>query len=199
MSKLECQEIPMVFLRAFLPWIVFAVFPASIWQWGALSALLVAAALIIVQRRAGRPVDGLIIEIGSAAFFAVLAVVAFIAPDSGVHPYSAALANGTLTLIAVISMLVRHPFTLGIAKQTTPREYWDMPEFLRFNMIITSVWAVAFAATAIAIALIAHAGSGHLIAIMIAQVVGLAAPIIFTNRYVAHVQAKVAAARGDAV
>jgi hypothetical protein len=184
----------MMYVRAFLPWIVFAVFPGGIWQWGALAALLVAAALVGLERREGRTLDGMIIELGSAIFFAVLTVIAFIAPDSGIHPYSAALANGTLTLIAVISLLVRRPFTLGIAKQSTPREYWDLPEFLRINMIITSVWALAFALTATAVALIAHGGSGHVLYIVIAQVVGLAAPIIFTNRYVAHVQAKVAAA-----
>jgi hypothetical protein len=68
------------------------------------------------------------------------------------------LANGTLALISLISLAIRRPFTLGIAKQTTPREFWDLPEFLKVNMIITSVWAASFVVAATVLTLIAHAG-----------------------------------------
>jgi anti-sigma-K factor RskA len=177
----------MMYVRAFLPWIVYAVVPSGSWQWGAVAALVVAVFLVAQQRRAGRPADAVIIEMGSAVFFAALAVLAFADPHSGLHPYSAGLANGMLALIAVISLAVRRPFTLGIAKQSTPREYWNQPAFLRINMIITSVWAASFAVAAIVIALIAHAGPGHMTPIVIVQVAGLVAPMVFTNRYVAHV------------
>jgi hypothetical protein len=180
----------MMYVRTFLPWIVYAVIPSGSWQWGALAALVVAIASIVVQTRAGRGADAVIIEIGSSVFFAVLTVIAFADPDSGLHPYSAGLANATLAIIAGISLLIRRPFTLGIAKQTTPREFWDLPEFLRVNMVITSVWTASFVVAAIAAALIAHAGSGHLAAIVTVQIAGLVVPMVFTNRYVAHVQAK---------
>jgi uncharacterized membrane protein len=185
----------MMYVRSFLPWIVYAVVPSGSWQWGALAALVVAIASIIVQTKAGRGADAIIIEIGSSVFFAALTVIAFADPDSGLHPYSAALANGTLALIAGISLAIRRPFTFGIAKQTTPREFWDLPEFLKINMIITSVWTASFVVSAIAAALIAHAG-GNVAAIVTVQVAGLAVPIVFTNRYVAHVQAKVKAQFG---
>jgi hypothetical protein len=180
----------MMYVRSFLPWIVYAVVPSGSWQWGALAALVVAIASIVVQTRAGRGADAVIIEIGSSVFFAALTVIAFADPDSGLHPYSAALANGTLALIAGISLAIRMPFTLGIAKQSTPREFWDLPEFLKINMIITSVWAASFVVSAIAAALIAHAG-GNVAAIVTVQIAGLVVPIVFTNRYVAHVKAKV--------
>jgi len=183
----------MMYARAFLPWIVYAVVPSGSWQWGALAAFVVAVVLIALQRRAGRPADAVIIETGSAVFFAALAVVAFIDPHSGLHPYSAGLANGMLAVVALISLAVRKPFTLGIAKQSTPQEYWDQPAFLRTNMIITSVWAASFVVTAIAIALIAHAGDGHRTATLITQVAGIVVAMVFTRRYVAHVQAKVKA------
>lgn len=184
----------MMYVRAFLPWIVYAVVPSGSWQWGALAAFVVAVFLIAQQRRAGHPADAVIIETGSAVFFAALAVVAFTDPHSGLHPYSAGLANGMLAVVALISLAVRKPFTLGIAKQSTPREYWDQPAFLRTNMIITSVWAASFAVTATAVALIAHAGDGHRIAILVTQIAGIVVPVAFTRHYVAHVQAQAAQA-----
>lgn len=183
------MEPPMTYLRTFLPWIVYALIPSGSWRWGALAALVVAIALIVQQRRAGRTVDAVIVEIGSAVFFAALTVIAFADPHSGLHPYSAALANGTLALIAGISLAVRRPFTLGIAKQSTPREFWDLPVFVRINMIVTSVWTASFVLAAAALTLIAQAG-GQLAATVLVQIAGLAAPIVFTNRYVAHVQAQ---------
>jgi hypothetical protein len=191
-QEYRAKEILMMYLRAFLPWIVYAVIPSGSWQWGALAAFVVAVGLIVMQRRAGGPADAVIIETGSAVFFAALAVVAFANPHSGLHPYSAALANGMLAIVALISLAVRKPFTLGIAKQSTPREYWDQPAFLRVNMIITSVWAASFVVTAITAALIAHATGGHGTPTLITQIAGIVVPMVFTRRYVAYVQAKVA-------
>ena len=183
----------MTYVRAFLPWIVYAIVPSGSWKWGAPAALVVALFLIVQQRRAGHSADAVIIETGSAVFFAALTVVAFADPHSGLHPYSAGLANSMLALVALASMAVRRPFTLGIAKQTAPREYWDTPEFLRVNMVITSAWTAAFAVAAAVLLLIAHSGPGHLAAIVAVQVAGIVVPVIFTNRYVAHVQKRIQA------
>ncbi|MDK9498695.1 hypothetical protein QEZ40_003890 [Streptomyces katrae] len=110
----------MSYVRTFLPWIVFAVVPSAQWQWGALAALAAAVALVVRQRREGAGFDALIIEAGSAAFFAVLAAIAFADPASAVHGYSAALSSATLALVAGGSLLIGRPFTLGIAKPARP-------------------------------------------------------------------------------
>ncbi|MBP0454489.1 hypothetical protein J5Y04_33910 [Kitasatospora sp. RG8] len=180
----------MSYVRTFLPWIVFAVLPSGQWQWASLAALVVAVALIAQQRRAGAGFDALIIELGSAAYFAALAAVAFADPQSGVHDYSAALSSATLTLIAGVSLLIGKPFTLGIAKRTTPQEAWGLKPFIRTNVVITAVWTAAFAATAAVLAAFAHAGQGHSTAATLTQVAGFALPMVFTVRYVAAVQAK---------
>ncbi|MFE6904523.1 hypothetical protein ACFVFJ_48520 [Streptomyces sp. NPDC057717] len=180
-------------LRTFLPWIVFAVLPSENWQWAALAALVVAVAAIVHQVRAGAGFDALIIEIGSAAFFAVLAVIAFINPDSGVHDYSAALSSGTLAVIAGVSLAIGKPFTLGIAKRTTPRAIWGLKPFIQTNVIITAVWTAAFALTAVMLAFVAHEGNAHSTLATLIQVAGFVIPMIFTVRYAAHVQAKAGA------
>ncbi|MFI0779480.1 hypothetical protein [Streptomyces sp. NPDC021212] len=180
----------MSYLRTFLPWIVFAVLPSGQWKWAALAALAVAVALIVQQRRTGAGFDSLIIEVGSAAFFAVLAVVAFADPHSAVHDYSAAASSGTLAVIAGGSLAVGKPFTLGIAKRTTPREVWNLKPFLRANAVITAVWTAAFAVTAVALAVVAHIGNGHSTPATLIQVAGFVIPMVFTIRYVATAQTR---------
>ncbi|MDX3224663.1 hypothetical protein [Streptomyces sp. ME19-01-6] len=180
----------MSYLRTFLPWIVFALLPSGSWQWAALAALVVAVAVVAQQVRTGTGFDALIIELGSAVFFAALAVIAFADPHSVVHGYSAALSSGTLAVIAGASLALGKPFTLGIAKRTTPREIWGLTPFIRINVVITAVWAAAFALTALALAFEAHAGNGHSTTATLVPVAGFAVPMAFTIRYVAHVQAK---------
>ncbi|WP_405493301.1 hypothetical protein [Streptomyces sp. NBC_00096] len=182
----------MSYVRTFLPWIVFAVLPSSQWQWAALAGLLVAVAVTVQQRLAGAGFDALIIEIGSAVFFAVLTAIAFADPDSPVHDYSAALSSATLALIAGVSLLVRKPFTLGIAKRTTPREVWGLKPFIRINFVITAVWTAAFAVTACVLAALAHAGNGHSTPATLVQAAGFVIPMVFTVRYVAAARARAA-------
>lgn len=181
----------MTYVRAFLPWIVYAVFPHDDWQWGALAAFAIAVVLIVQHRMAGRPADALIIEIGSAVFFAAFAAIAFADPHAGVHPYSAGLSNAMLFLVAGISLAVRRPFTLGIAKLTTPRDYWGQPLFVRTNVIITSVWTASFAVSALVLLVLAGVGGVPIGAIIAVQAAGLVVPIVFTNRYAAHVVSRI--------
>ncbi|MEV5436534.1 hypothetical protein AB0K80_10925 [Streptomyces sp. NPDC052682] len=193
MSQLKPEaETSMSYLRTFLPWIIFAVLPSSHWQWAALAALVVAVAVIVQQRQAGAGFDALIIELGSAAFFAALAALAFADPGSGVHDYSAALSSATLAVIAGVSLAIGKPFTLGIAKRTTPREIWGLKPFIRTNTVITAVWTAAFTATAVALVLVAHTGHAHSALATLVQIAGFALPMLFTVRYVAHVQSKAA-------
>ncbi|MFD8424186.1 hypothetical protein [Streptomyces sp. NPDC059466] len=184
----------MSYLRTFLPWIVFAALPSGNWQWAALIALVVAAAVIVQQVRAGAEPDALIIEFGSAAFFAVLAAIAFADPHSGVHDYASALSSGTLAVVAGVSLAIGRPFTLGIAKRTTPREFWGLAPFIRINVVITAVWTAAFAVSAVALAFVAHAGNAHSVTATLIQIAGFAVPMLFTVRYVAHARTKAAAA-----
>ncbi|RAJ40052.1 hypothetical protein K353_03540 [Kitasatospora sp. SolWspMP-SS2h] len=180
----------MSYLRTFLPWIIFAVVPSSQWQWAALAGLVVAAAVIVQQRLAGAGWDALIIETGSALYFAVLAAIAFADPHSGVRDYSAALSSAVLAVIAGGSLLIGKPFTLGIAKRTTPQEFWTLKPFIRVNVVITAVWTAAFAVTAVVLGVLAHGGHGHSTPSLIVQIAGFVVPMVFTIRYVALVRAR---------
>jgi hypothetical protein len=180
----------MSYLRGFTPWIAFGVIPS--WQWGALAGLIIGAGLLIHARIAGISADSQILEASTTAFFVALSALAFTIPDSPLKHYAGALSFGWLAITALGTLAIRRPFTLGIAKAQTPREYWDTPGFLSVNIVITSVWALAFAVTTIALAICA-ATEAPILARVACQVTGFAIPAIFTSRYSAIVKARLAA------
>jgi len=178
------------YLRTFAPWILYAVIAgdsAGSKRWAALVALGMTVLVVVRQRMKGEQFDALIIEIGSGIFFAGLVLLAFVAPGSVLLGYSAALSSAALAVIAWGSLAIRRPFTLGIAKQTTPREFWQQPAFLRVNVIITLVWAASFTAGAVVLAAIVHSGGGTLPR-TVAQVAAFVIPMVFTVRYAALVR-----------
>ncbi|MEV4239869.1 MULTISPECIES: hypothetical protein [unclassified Nocardia] len=177
----------MSYLRAFAPWILFAVVPSQYWQWGALAASGVSVLGIAQQIRAGQRMEAMAIDIGSVAFFAALTVIAFTDPNSALHPYTPALSSGVLALVAGVSLAVRTPFTLPIAKQTTPQELWDHPIFIRTAYVITSVWTASFVIGCVALAALAHSASGVRTTV---QILAFVLPVVFTIRYVALIRAK---------
>ncbi len=183
----------MSYLRSFLPWIVYAAISgasASATKWAALAALVMAVLVISYQVRAGSAYDALILEIGSAVFFTGMAALAFAAPRSTLVGYSSALASTALAVIAWGSLALRRPFTLGIAKQTTPSEFWDEPLFMRINVIITVVWAVSFTVAAAILVVLVHAGDATIFRGVV-QVVTVVIPLVFTIRYVAIAQGRI--------
>ncbi|MEU1625468.1 hypothetical protein ABZ746_09065 [Streptomyces sp. NPDC020096] len=182
----------MSYLRGFIPWIAFAVISTIGWQWGALAGLLIGLQLLIKDRRSGVAADALILETSTLAYFAALTAFAFAAPHSPVEHYVGALSFAWLAATAWSTLAVRRPFTLGIARRSTPRELWNTPQFLRINTVITTVWATCFALTAAAIAACDATHTGAL-ATTACQVVGFLAPAAFTNRYRAIAQARLAA------
>ncbi len=189
MSKLS-------FVRGYLPYIVFAALASVAWQWAALAALVVALVSLVRQRTAGVPASALVLDIATVVYFALLSAVAFAAPHSPLHHYTGALSFSWLALIALGSLAVRRPFTLGIAKLGAPRELWDNPGFVRVNVVITTVWATCFTVTAVISLILAINNVGALVTTLI-QVVAFVLPAAFTIRYPKIIQARLAAANGS--
>jgi hypothetical protein len=176
----------MSYLRTFAPWIIYAVVPDRYWMWAALAALIVSLAGIAQHIRGGQPLNAQIINIGSAVFFAGMTIWGFIDPHTALHPYAPAISSGILALIAGISIAVREPFTLAIAKQEVPREQWSSPLFIRTGYILTSVWTASFVIGCVLMIFLAHDSIPRIIV----QVLAFVIPVAFTVRYAAHVRAK---------
>ncbi|MEW9550082.1 hypothetical protein [Nonomuraea sp. NPDC050783] len=181
-------------LLGFLPWIVYAVIATGDeWRWGAITGLVIAVALVLVDRRAGRAWDEMVIETSAALFFACLTVLSLAAPHSPLTPYGPALVNVWLAGTAWGSLIIRRPFTLGIARATTPREVWDTRPFHHVNVVITAAWAVAFTAAAISLAIVLAASPHATAAVVTIKVLSFVLPAAFTAWYPRHARRRLAA------
>lgn len=169
----------MTYLRSFAPWILYAVLSSFDWRVGVCAAAVVGGVLVVRQRRVH---DLDLLTVVTFVFFLVMAVIALVSPHSGLHHWTPALSAATLAVIVWVSLAVRQPFTLAIARRTTPEEFWHTPLFLHINDVLTAVWAASFTASAIASALIIHASSGSAWVIVV-QIAGFVVPAVFTERY----------------
>ncbi|WP_275463824.1 hypothetical protein [Streptomyces noursei] len=172
----------MNYLRSFIPWLVFAGVSTAGWQWGALAGLVASVALLIADRAAGLDLESRLLEYGTIVFFTGLTAVAFARPDSGVEAYSSALSVGWLALIAWVSLAVRRPFTMAIARRMAPPEVWRTPLFRRINVAITAAWALSFTLSAAVQVVIAAYGFGAALSVLV-QIAGFVLPLRFTAAY----------------
>jgi len=128
------------------PWIIYAIVEGpSRLELSAGVALGVAVVVLCINWLRGQSPK--LLEFADVVYFAVLAVIIAFADDgtrTWLELWGGEMANLALVVIVVGSILVRHPFTLPYAKEDTPAEFWDTPEFLRVNYLIAWVWAVAF-------------------------------------------------------
>jgi hypothetical protein len=180
-------------LLGFLPWIVYAVIATSDnWRYGAVAGLVIALAVIVADRRAGKDWDQMVIESSAAVFFTVITLISFVSPDSPLMPYGPALVNVWLGITSWGSLAIRKPFTLGIARSMTPPEVWQTPQFYRVNAIITSVWGVSFIVAAVSLAALLYVAPHATAAVLTIKIVTFVAPAVFTARYPKIVEARYA-------
>lgn len=179
----------MGYLRGFVPWIISGVVSSFDWRWGAAGGLASAVLLVLQDRRRGVGLDALVLEVSSLFYFLVIGALAFTNPGSGMSGYTGVLSFVWLAATAWVSLAARRPFTLGIAKRQTPREYWDTPQFIQVNNHITSAWGGGFTFIAAVLAICHVTNAAGWVGVC-AHVVGLLVPAVFTKRYPARVQAR---------
>ncbi|MCX4911656.1 hypothetical protein [Streptomyces sp. NBC_00878] len=182
----------MGYLRGFIPWIVAGVVSSFDWRWGAMAGLVTGLLLLLQDRRRGVDLDALILEISSITYFAVIGAVSVSAPDSALADHTDVISFGWLAATAWGTLAIRRPFTLGIAKRQTPREYWDMPEFIQVNNHITIAWGTGFTFIGVSQAVCGAVDAPAWVGIA-AHVAGLVAPAVFTKVYPARAQARLLA------
>ncbi|MEV5647766.1 hypothetical protein AB0L57_05870 [Nocardia sp. NPDC052254] len=182
------------YARSFLPWIVLAVASGVDNRVGALGGLLTSLVLLAADRRAGRQVDEVILDLSTAGFMAVFAAWALAAPDSPVLDYGAALAMVWLAATAWLSLALRRPFTLGIARRSVSADIARLPAFIRINVVVTTVWAVGFTCEAVALTLVQHNAPHNVAAMVVCKVGIVGAAALFTARYPEYARRRAVAA-----
>jgi hypothetical protein len=134
-------------LAGLAPWIIYSIVEGE----GRLelsAAVALGTGLLVLSLNWIRGSAPKILEWADVAYFGALAVVVALASDSTygwLELWGGEVANIALLAIVLGSVLIRKPFTLQYAKEDTPREYWESPEFLRVNYLIAWVWVAAFA------------------------------------------------------
>ena len=120
------------------PWVLMGVVSGpGRFEEAASAALGLALLTLWVGSRRGVPVH--LLEVFTVVYFGVLAVFGLVASDSTIDwlaLWAGELSNIALAAFAIVTLLIRKPFTLAYAKDTTPREHWDDPLFLRINYMI---------------------------------------------------------------
>lgn len=144
----------------FTPWILLSVVegPHRVVLASALACAL-AALIGVLGIYAG--VKPKLLDVTGIVFFGALTAVAAVGSAVTQHwlgIWAGEVSNVGIAVITLGSILLGRPFTLQYARETTEREYWDTPLFLRINYVLSAVWAAVF----FVIAVVGYIGDGPL-------------------------------------
>ncbi|MDD5680018.1 MAG: hypothetical protein PHI59_02120 [Candidatus Omnitrophica bacterium] len=129
----------------FIPWLLFWLLlilhkaePAAVM--GCIASL----AIVITNSVKGKSIKPM--QVMTLLFFIVLSVRAIFS-DLEQHWLWMRIANMLyLALIALISILLKQPFTLQYAREQVPKKMWQDPEFIKTNYIVSWAWFFVFIA-----------------------------------------------------
>jgi len=128
-------------ILSFAPWISFLIIAhGSLFR---LKVGLIVAALLTIVMAVTKLHRGIIMWVGLVFFsYATIAVVG-LEHMWTIHNMGI-LANGALALGTWVTLAMGKPFTLEYAREHTPAAHWNNPMFIRTNVLLTSVWGLAF-------------------------------------------------------
>jgi hypothetical protein len=138
-------------LLAVAPFLVFAVVDRLAGSTeGLVAGALVSAGLLVRDRMMGPGRPPKILELGTMLLFSGLALYAMLAgPVWSVIGVRLCVDAGLLAIV-LVSMALGRPFTLQYAREQVAPDFWNRPEFIRTNYVITAAWALAFLVMVIA-------------------------------------------------
>jgi hypothetical protein len=135
-----------------VPWIVFALVQGHEGHgvaWAAGASVFCAVILLSMHDRPKTGVRNHLL-VGAVVWFSLLFVVGLVQPDA--HGFFGQYARGFsaigYTMIALTS-LVRVPLSEHYARRNTTPAQWNRPGFRQVNIVMTAVWAGAFALIAV--------------------------------------------------
>jgi hypothetical protein len=130
-------------LISFIPWILYWTL-AGMGKPSGVAVGFLAAVLLVISEAVNRSFN--LMDLVSAGFFGVAASVTFGLKSSLFIDNSGFLGYLALFIMAVVSLILKQPYTLQVSKRDYPETYWRDPTFLLINNIITGLWAFIFLA-----------------------------------------------------
>jgi hypothetical protein len=182
------QASRLVLAASFVIWLAYGTL-AGFGRWPAavIFGLFAAMALVLFAWRA---CSVKLMDLTVLAFFLLATVTTFLLPINAFRTYSSVIiwilyAGGAWTSIAL-----RRPFTEQYARETTPPERWRAPAFRGANMVISSVWGIAFLINLIIVTAALEPPFKSILISAGLPILTLAAASLFTTRYVRMVRAR---------
>ena len=170
-------------LLAFAPFLAFAVLDRFLGPAEALAAAAAVSAALILRDLAGARRGVKLLEAGTFALFAGLALYTWLSGTEWSVIGVRLCVDAGLLLVVLASMAAGQPFTLQYARDQVAPEFWDRPEFIRTNYVITGVWALAFAVIVLAELALLYVPGLPQSAGIIVIVLALVAAVKFTGWY----------------
>jgi MFS family permease len=149
-------------VAGFVPWIVFSFVSTRLAAdgvaWSALVAVAMTLIALVYGRRRHAPT---MLNLYSLVLFGAMAVAGFVGGpdvDRWLYDWGRPLVGVVLGLL-ILAFTPFSPFTVEYARQTTPREYWGSPVFMKINRTVSAVWGVALVVTGAAAVLVTALGA----------------------------------------
>jgi|GEM_PF-416782 len=174
-------------LLSFSPWIAYSLLVGSTFLSKELAVLV--AIILTVILNFNKVKKAYILDLGTIIFFASLAIAIFFWPNAWFVQNTNTVSNIVIAMIVVASIIVRKPFTLQYAKESTPEFLWKAKGFLKVNYTISYAWALSFILISF-FQIGAMKGLWSRGAYFIAEIVIYIAVIQFTQKYPDWVRAK---------
>jgi len=142
------RKIPGMFyiLVSFIPWIIYWILCGMGNALGIVISFAISLILTIPQIRKK---DFNLMDITSVLYFSIAIISTFIFNLNVFVEKNGFLSYSALFLMALISLIIKQPYTFQVSKKDYPKTYWKDKSFLAINSIVTGVWAVIFIANAI--------------------------------------------------
>jgi hypothetical protein len=140
----------MKLLMGFAPFIVFALLSRHLPVTLALLAGALVACFQMVNDKFKLRQSIKYLEIGTAILFGSLAVFTYFSGGHWAITEVRMYVDAGLFLIVLLTMLFGRPFTMQYAREQVDARVAATPEFYRFNLQLSGVWALAFLALTIA-------------------------------------------------
>ncbi len=131
-----------------LPWFVLSVVTRHVPpQWGAVLWIAFIALGALRSRMAKRPLNPL----PFAAIVTILGLTAngYLRFSTWASENGSALCYAAFAVTALVTVLLRAPFSVAYAKAMVPAALWSHPIFLRVNNNVSLVWTLVFALNAV--------------------------------------------------
>lgn len=130
------------FIKDFMPWILFYIFMGPTHDQLTIAIIIACITFILFEKESLK--QGFVLSWGSAIFFMWLAIIVIIFKSDWIVKNVNIISNASLSLIALISILIHKPFTIQYAKKEVAEDKWQHPLFIRINYLLTSFWSLMF-------------------------------------------------------